>query len=53
MPKKNKAEQRKKPQPYETYALAEEAYRDRDTNAARPSEENVVRMRDWSIEVKL
>ncbi len=53
MPKKNKAEQRKNPQRYLTYALAEDAYRDKDTNAARPSEENVVRMREWSQENKL
>ncbi len=49
----NKEKQRKNPQPYETYALAEDAYRDPDTNAARPSVENVVRMRDWSRENKL
>lgn len=44
---------RKNPQPYDTYALAEDAYRDKDTNARRPSEENAVRMRHWSEENKL
>ena len=44
---------RKNPQPYDTYALAEEAYRDKKTNAARPSVENVERMRHWSEENKL
>lgn len=46
-------DKKKNPQPYDTYALAEDAWRDEDTNAARPSEENVVRMRDWSEENKL
>ncbi len=48
MPKKNK-----NPQPYDTLALAEDAWRDKKTNVARPSEENVTRARDWSIELKL
>ncbi len=51
MPKSKKKQ--KSPQPYDTYALAEEARRDKDTNAARPSDENVERMRHWSIENKL
>lgn len=53
MPEKKRDKKQKNPQPYDTYALAEEAYRDADTNAARPSEENVVRMRHWSEENKL
>ncbi len=48
-----KQKQRKNPQPYDTYALAEDAYRDKNTDARRPSEENVVRMRHWSEENKL
>ena len=44
---------RKNPQPYDTYALAECAYRDQKTNAARPSDETAERMRHWSIENKL
>ncbi len=51
MPKRKKA--RKNPQPYDTYALAEKATRDPDTNAARPSDENVAGMRAWSEENKL
>lgn len=42
-----------KPAPYKTYALAEDARRDKDTNASRPSEENVEGMRNWSREHKL
>ncbi len=53
MPKKRQELQRQNPQRYATYALAEDAYRDKDTNAARPSEENVIRMRHWSEENKL
>lgn len=53
MPKKGNSPKRKKPQPYETYALAENAYRDKSTNAARPSDENVEDMREWSIQIKL
>lgn len=53
MPKKGNSPKRKKPQPYETYALAEDSYRDKRTNAAHPSEENVEQMRDWSIQIKL
>ncbi|MBQ7032996.1 MAG: hypothetical protein IJN25_04980 [Clostridia bacterium] len=48
-----KQEKTKKPAPYKTYALAEEAWRDKDTNTARPSEENVEGMREWSKENKL
>ena len=44
---------RKNPQPYDTYALAENAYRDEKTRAARPSDENAERMRHWSEENKL
>lgn len=44
---------RKNPQPYDTYALAEKAYRDKNTDADRPSDENAERMRHWSIENKL
>lgn len=44
---------RKQPPPYETYALAEEAYRDPKTGARRPGEENVEIMRAWSEENKL
>ncbi len=51
MPKKKRT--KRNPQPYDTYALAEEASRDSRTNTARPSEENVVRTRHWSEENKL
>ena len=50
---KTKAQNRKNPKPYETYALAEKAHHDEKTGAARPSEENVVIMREWSKEHKL
>ncbi len=53
MTKSQKARNRKNPKPYETYALAEEAVRDPETGAARPSEENVIIMREWSEENKL
>ena len=53
MPKKKKIDKMKKPQAYDTYALANEAYRDKDTNARRPEEDDAVRMRHWSEENKL
>ena len=53
MAEEKKQKKRKNPQPYDTYALAEDAYRDKNTDARRPSEENVVRMRHWSEENKL
>lgn len=37
---------------YKTYALAERDRIEKKTKAARPSEDQVERMRDWSIEKK-
>ncbi len=51
MPEKEK--QKKDPQAYDTYALAEDKRRDKKTKAARPGDKNVERMRNWSIENKL
>lgn len=49
MSKKNKT---KKPQAFETYALAEQNKVDNKTNASRPSDSQVENMRDFSIENK-
>ena len=49
MSKKNKT---KKPQAFETYALAEKDRVDNKTNASRPSDSQVENMRDFSIENK-
>lgn len=49
----NSKKKQKSPQPYDTYALAENEKQDKDTKTARPSDENVERMRNWSIENKL
>ena len=42
----------KKPQAFETYALAEKDRVDNKTNASRPSDSQVENMRDFSIENK-
>ncbi len=47
------SKKKKNPQRYDTLALSEAARRDKKTNAARPSDENVEGTRAWSIELKL
>ncbi len=56
MKTKKKCQRKKEqinPPTYETLALAEKAHIEPAFNLSRPSEENVVETREWSIENKL